>query len=93
LRFIIGHVWDLIDEIFTRCKNISIKNQRDKKAKSLICGTSKTGPDIKNILDDMTIKPWISIQVVKGDKLIITILSRIRSRELSMEEMCDEFKK
>jgi hypothetical protein len=41
----------------------------------------------------MTITPWRSIQGVKDDKLIISILSRVRSGELSMEEMCDEFKK
>jgi hypothetical protein len=59
----------------------------------LICGTSKTGPDIRNLLDDMTITPWRSIQGVKDDKLIITILLRVRLGELSIEEMCDEFKK
>ena len=41
----------------------------------------------------MTITPWRSIQGVNDDKLIITILIYVRSRELSMEEMCDEFKK
>jgi hypothetical protein len=69
----------LIDEIFALWENISIKNQRVKKAKLLICGTSKTSPDIKHILDDMTITPWRSIQEVKDDKLIITVLSRVRS--------------
>jgi hypothetical protein len=82
----------LIDEIFTLWKNISIKNQRVKKAKPLICGTSKTCPEIKNIPDDMTITPWRSIQGVKDNKIIINILSHIRSGELSMEEMCDGFK-
>jgi hypothetical protein len=74
LGFRTGHVWDLIDEIFTLWENISIKNQRVKKAKPLICGTSKTSPGIKNLPDDMTITPWRSIQGVKDDKLIITIL-------------------
>ena len=41
LRFRNGHVWDLIDEIFTLWKKFGIKNQRVKKAKPLICGTSK----------------------------------------------------
>ena len=45
----------------------------------MICGTSKTGPNITNILDDMNITPWISIQGVKDAKLIITIFSRVRS--------------
>ena len=75
----------MIDEIFPLWENISIKNKRVKKAKPLICGTSKTSPDIKNLLDDMTITPWRSIQGVKDDKLIISILSRVRLGELSME--------
>ena len=93
LGFRIGQVWDLIYEIFTLWKNINIKNQRVKKAKPLIFGISKTGPEIKNLPDDMTITPWTSIQGVKYDKLIITILSCVRLGELSMEEMCDAFKK
>jgi hypothetical protein len=93
LGFRTGHALDLIDDIFTLWENISIKNQRFKKARPLICGTSKTCPDIKNLHDDMTITPWRSIQGVNDDKLIITILSCVRSRELSMEERCDEFKK
>jgi hypothetical protein len=58
-----------------------------------IIGTSKTGLDIKNIPDDMIVIPWISIQGVNDDKLIIILLSHVRLGELSMEEMCDEFKK
>ena len=47
----------------------------------------KTRLDIKNLLNDMTITPWRSIQGVKDDKLIITILSCVRSEKNSMEEM------
>ena len=88
-----GQVWDLIDEIFTLWEYVGIKNQRVKKAKPFICGRSKMCHDIKNIPDDMTITPWRSIQGVKDDKLMVTILSLVRLRELSMEEKCDEFKK
>ena len=83
----------MIDEIFTLWENVGIKNQRVKKVKPLICGTSKTNPDLKHLPDDMTITTWRSIEGVKDDTLIISILSRVRSGELSMEEMCDEFKK
>ena len=40
----------------------------------MICGTSKIGPDIKNIPDDMTITPWRKMQGVKDEKHIIAIL-------------------
>ena len=72
--------------------NTGIKNQRVKKDKPLICGTSRTSPEIKNLPNDMTITPWRAIQGVKHDKIIISILSRVRLGELSMEEMCNEFK-
>jgi hypothetical protein len=78
LGFRTEQVWDLIYEIFTLWENVGIKNQRVKKAKPLICGTSKTGLDIKNLPNDMIITRWRSIQGVNDDKLIITILSRIR---------------
>jgi hypothetical protein len=93
LGFRTRQVWDLVDEIFSLWENIGIKNQRVKKAKPLICSTSKTSPEIKNLPEDMTITPWRMIQGVKDETLIIAILSRVRSGELSMEEMCDEFKK
>ena len=41
----------------------------------------------------MTITPWRMMQGVKDEKLVIAILSCVRLGELSMEEMCDEFKK
>jgi hypothetical protein len=51
------------------------------------------GHEIKNLPNDMTITPWRIIQGVKDEKIIIVILSCVRSGELSMEEKCDEFKK
>ena len=41
----------------------------------------------------MTITPWRTMQGVKDETLIATILSRVKSGELSMEEMCNEFDK
>jgi hypothetical protein len=57
LRFRTRHVWDLIDDILSLWENIGIQNQRVKKAKLLIYSTSKTGPEIKNMPEDMTITP------------------------------------
>jgi len=53
----------------------------------------KIGPDVKSLPEDMTITPWRAIQVVKDETLITTILSRVKSGELSLEEMCDEFER
>jgi hypothetical protein len=48
-------------------------------------GVLQIGPEIKNILDDMTITHWRTIKV-NYEKIIIAILSHVRSRELSMEK-------
>ena len=41
----------------------------------------------------MTITPSRALQGVKDETLISTIFSRVKSGELSMEEMCNEFEK
>jgi len=64
-----------------------------KKAKVVPWSGGKTGPDVKNLPEDMTITPWRTMQGVKDETLIATILSRVKSGELSMEEMCNEFEK
>ena len=48
---------------------------------------------MKQLPDDMTITPWRAMQGVKGEKIVKTILSRVRSGELSLEEMSEEFQK
>lgn len=68
-------------------EDIAIKNQRVKKSKPLICGNSKSALEMKQLLDDMTITPWRAMQGVKDEKIVKTILSRVRSGELSFEEM------
>ena len=82
----------MIDEIFERWENISIKNQKVKKSKPIICTNSKTGPEMKQLLEDTTITPWRTMQDVKDDKLVKSILCRVKSGELSMDEMCQNFK-
>ena len=93
LAFRTGDVWRLIDEIFGMWEDIAIKNQKVKKSKSFICGNSKLAPEMKHLPDDMTITPWRAMQGVKDDKIVKTILSPVRSRELSLEEMSEEFQK
>ena len=88
LAFRTGEVWDLIDEIFDQWENISIKNQKVRKSKPIICTNSKGSPEMKQLLEDMTITPWRTMQGVKDDKLVKSVLARMNSGELSMEEMC-----
>ena len=78
----------MIDEIFKWWENISIKNQKVRKSKPIICTNSKGGPEMKQLLEGMTITPWRTMQGVKDDKLVKSVLSHVNSGELSMEEMC-----
>ena len=48
---------------------------------------------MKQLPEDMTITPWRELQGVKDEKLVKAILSRVRSGELSLEEMSEEFQK
>jgi len=93
LAFRVGKTWDLIDDIFSLWENIGIKNQKVKKGRVVPWSGGKAGPDVKNLPEDMTITPWRTMQGVKDETLIATILSRVKSGELSMEEMCSELEK
>ena len=53
----------------------------------------KLGPDLKQLPEDMTITLWRPMQGVKDEKVVKTILSRVKSGELSLEEMSKEFQK
>ena len=48
---------------------------------------------MKLLPEDMTITSWRALQGVKDEKLVKAILSRVRSGELSLEEMSWEFQK
>ena len=83
----------LIDDIFEWWENISIKSQKGKKSKPIICTNSKTGPEMKQLPEDMNVRPWRIMQGVKDEKLGKSVLSRVKSGELSMDEMCAKFQK
>ena len=93
LAFRTGDIWNLIDDIFSMWEDIGIKNQKVRKSKPLICSNNKSAPELKQLPDDMTITPWRAMQGVKDEKIVKTILSRVKSGELSLEEMSEEFQK
>ena len=93
LAFIMGPIWDLIEEIFNMWDNIGIKNKKSEKSKVGPWTGGKSSPDVKEFLEDMNITPWRTMQGVKDETLLATLLSQVNSCELSMEEMCNEFDK
>ena len=42
---------------------------------------------------DMKLTPWRSMQGIKDEQLLVSILSRVVAKELSLEEMVTEFNK
>ena len=58
LAFRTREIWELINEIFSMWENNGIKNQKVKRSKPLICSNSKSGPEMKQLPEDMTITPW-----------------------------------
>ena len=93
MEFITGEIWELIDRIFELWENVGIKSQKVKRYKPLISANSKSSPKMKILPEDMTITHWRSMQGVKDENLVKTILSRVKSGELSMEEMSEKFLK
>ena len=69
----------MINHIFELWENIGIKGHKVKKYKPLISTNNKSGLEIKLLLEDMNITPWRSMQGVKDEKLVKTILSHVKS--------------
>jgi len=88
-----GEIWELINYIFDMWENIGTKNQKVKNPKPLICSSSKSSPEMKLLLEYMTITPWRALKGVKDENIVKKILSRVKSAELSLDEMCEEFQK
>ena len=93
LVFRMGPIWDFIDYIFSMWGSIDIKNKKVKINKVAGWSNAQGGPDVKNLPKDMIITHWRSLHAMKVEILIFTILSRVNSCELSMEEMCNKFGK
>ena len=43
--------------------------------------------------EDMKLHHWRSLQGIKDDKLLISVLSRVAAKEFSLDEMVAEFQK
>ena len=69
-----------------------MKGQRSKKSKVEIKSKSrKSDLIIEEFREDMKLLPWRSLQGIKDDRLLISILSRVVAKEFSLEEMVTKF--
>ena len=96
--FRIGEVWDLQDRLFSMWERKEIKGQRSKKAKldpqvEMKSKSRKSDLVIEELIEDMKLLPWRSLQGIKDDRLLIYVLSRVVTKEFSLDKMVAEFQK
>ena len=48
---------------------------------------------IEELAEDMKLLPWQSLQGIKDEKLLTSVLSRVAAMEFSLDEMVTEFQK
>ena len=93
LAFRDGIVWDLQDKIFTMWESKEVKGQKMKKGKIDpqvdVKGAKGKKVDftIEEVAEDMKLTPWRALQGIKDERLIVCVLSRVISKELSLDDM------
>mgnify|MGYP000382597286 FL=1 len=99
LAFRDGMVWDLQDQIFTMWENKEVKGQKVRKGKIdpqvEAKGTKgkRTDYTIEEAAEDMKLTPWRALQGIKDETLLVSVLSRVISKELSLDDMVLELSK
>ena len=80
-------------------ENKEIKGQRQKKSKvdphlELKSNVAKKIElTMEEVVDDMKLSHWWAMQGIKDEQLLVSVLSRVVAKELSLEEMMSEFNK
>ena len=80
-------------------ENKEVSGQKQKKSKvdpQLELHGSKAKKidlTIEEAADDMKLTPWRSLQGIKDETLLVSVLSRVVSKELSLDEMVTELNK
>ena len=76
-----------------------IKGQRQKKSRVdpqlelNSTAVKKIDLTIEEVADDMKLSKWRAMQWIKHEQLLVSVLSRVVAKELSLEEMVTEFNK
>jgi hypothetical protein len=99
LAFRDGIVWELQDLIFTMWESKEVKGQKVKKGKidpqveAKATKNKKLDFTIEEVAEDMKLTPWRSLQGIKDETLLVSVLSRVISKELSLDDMVLELSK
>ena len=75
-----------------------VKGQRSKKAKldpqvEMKSKPRKSDLIIEELPEDMKLLPWRSLQGIKEERLLVSVLSQVAAKEFSFHEMVIEFQK
>ena len=76
----IREFWELQDRIFNMWEWKEVKGQRSKKPKldpqvEMKSKSRKSDLIIKELLKDMKLLPWRSLQGIKDERLLVSVLS------------------
>ena len=78
-------------------ENKDVKGQHQKKCKVELELKSQVAKKIdltiEEAADDMKLSLWRAMQGIKDKQLLVSVLSRVVAKELSLEEMVTEFNK
>ena len=91
-------MWDLQDKIFSMWERKEVKSQPSKKAKvdpqvEIKSKSCKSDLIIEELPKGIKLLPWRSLQVIKTNRLLISVLSRVVAKEFGLEELVIEFQK
>ena len=75
-----------------------VKGQWSKKAKldpqvEMKSKSRKSDLIIEELPKDMKLHMWRSLQGIKDERLLVSVLSRVIAKEFSLDEMVTEFQK
>ena len=96
LAFRSGEVWELQDRIFSMWERKEVKGQWSKKAKwdpqvEMKSKSRKNDLIIEELPEDMKLLPWRSLQGIKDERLLVSVLSRVTAKEFRLDVMVTEF--
>ena len=73
-----------------RGKRITVKEKLDPQVE-MKSNSGKSDLIIEGLLEDMKFLPLRSLQGIKDERLLVSVLSRVATKEFNLDEMVTEF--
>ena len=84
-------IWGFVSKIFDKWETCEIKGQKVKETKKP--KMKETVIESKAPYEDMKLTEWKLMQPLKDADVVIPVLQRVINKELSLQEMGQEFKR